>query len=583
MAEPPAKRLKTAPSAGGEAAASLPGSRMLRQTMLVLLFLVRVSDRSADTLTAGLAQIGTMVQRHIDRAFHRYNEMISRKLESFQGQIEGLRHEVRHLARLCSNRYVDQQTRVDPNQEHAAADGSKTNIRLRFLNELKLPIYTEKNITDENNAAIKLAMFEGDKMITSGTLSMVKVEILVLRGDFSNSQRDNWTEEEFDKHIAQGRDGQDLVLGTVCLNNGEVELSQIRFKEGSCRRKFIMAARVCKNTKPAGRVQEAITKPVTVLDRRNEPNEKRHPPSLDDAVYRLEEIAKNGVYHKRLLENGISTVESFLKALNKDHDELRKILNMKKQQNSWLKLIKHANDCVLGDKQELKQYQNEQGDVVLYFNCVHSLVGAAFPHDYVDSKGFNLRQKALVNSCKGHAYNILDDIPPNYVMTDNIPQPITPGTGPAENWPRDVSNPVSEPIFPTTNYGPTIASHDIDDLITQDYQGQTSLPDGRQQIPSPSIGCDWQKHPQGLMDSADLLDQLEIARVIDMLQQPSGASTSAQPYHDSHHLPHPHQMAPATAPAWTMVAPAQPSFADQEQGPSCPAFPDDGGTRGVQF
>jgi hypothetical protein len=140
---------------------------------------------------------------------------------------------------------------------------------LRFQNGLKPLIYTDENITSENNTAIKLAMFQGDKVVTSGALSEVKIEILVLRGNFSEKCRDNWTEDDFDKYIVPGRDGQDLVLGPAWLSNGEVELGQIRFKEGSCRKKVIMAARVCKSEKVSGRVQEAIMKPVTVLDRRN--------------------------------------------------------------------------------------------------------------------------------------------------------------------------------------------------------------------------------------------------------------------------------------------------------------------------
>ena len=97
----------------------------------------------------------------------------------------------------------------------------------------------------------------------------MKVEVLVLRGEFCNNERDDWTEEEFDNHILQGRDEQGL-LGTVQLTKGEAELSQIRFKKGTCRKKVIMAARVCKGENIALRVQGAIMKPVVVQDRRNE-------------------------------------------------------------------------------------------------------------------------------------------------------------------------------------------------------------------------------------------------------------------------------------------------------------------------
>jgi hypothetical protein len=141
---------------------------------------------------------------------------------------------------------------------------------LRFLNNWKPPIYTDKDITDENNVSIKVAVFEGDKRITTGPLSKAEIEILVLYGGFYKKFHDSWTEEEFDKHTVQGRDGQMLVLGTVQLINGEGDLSQIRFKEGSCRKKFSMAARFCSSEKISGRVCEAVMEPIEVKDRRNE-------------------------------------------------------------------------------------------------------------------------------------------------------------------------------------------------------------------------------------------------------------------------------------------------------------------------
>lgn len=52
-------------------------------------------------------------------------------------------------------------------------------------------------------------------------------------------------------------------------------------------------------------------------------NEKRYPPKPNDEVYRLEEIANDGTYHRRLKNAKIYTVEDFLKALNKDADDLR--------------------------------------------------------------------------------------------------------------------------------------------------------------------------------------------------------------------------------------------------------------------
>ncbi|TVU49845.1 hypothetical protein EJB05_01183 [Eragrostis curvula] len=566
MTGPPAKRQKIAPSVGGEGS-TLPGSRMLHQTVLVMLFLVRVGARSTDAVTASLSQIGSIVQAHVDSAFHKYHEMISCKLENVQGQIEGLRHEVRQLTLLHSNRWADHPIRVQPNQEHTAADGSNSSTRLSFQNVLRSPIYTDKNIITEDNAGIKVAIFEGDTMITSGPLSRAKVEILVLRGDFTNKCGQNWTTEDFDKHVVQGRDGKDLVLGSARLINGEVELSQIRFKEGSCRtssRKFTVAARVCWDGKTAIRVHEAIMEPVTVLDRRNESNKKSHPPRLHDDVYRLEKISKNGDYHKRLQEAQIYTVEDFLKALNKDPDNLCKVLKMNSQHNSWSKLTKHAREYVLEDRQELKPYLSEDGSVMLLFNCVYDLVGAMYFGDYVASENFDSHLKVLTNKLKDQAYNILEDIPPTYVMKGNIPEQICSG----QDLPPDEFNHVTQVSYPNATHLTTTASIDP---FTRYYQGTGTPLLGKQQMVTNSIV------PQQDAQRRTEASPFEFASTHGF--QPngfSGASTSSQLNIEPHHLlPQPHLKAPVTVPpAWTTTtSQTQPWNDEHEQEPGCSFIP----------
>ncbi|CAN6334381.1 unnamed protein product [Urochloa humidicola] len=427
-------------------------------------------------VSSSTSQFESMFQRYVDQA-QKYQEMTSRK-------IEGLCHELRQQAGLISSLYLNH-TRLEPRQEHdATTKGSNTNIQLRFLNNLRMPIYTEKIITDKNNTAIKVAIFDGDNMITSGPLSRVTVEILVLRGNFSNNEHEEWTEEEFERHIAQDRDGEDLVLGTARLSNGEVELSQIRFKEASCRRKFIMAARVFKREKTGLRVQEAITNPVIVLDRRNESNEKRYPPRLDDEVYRLEEIARDGVYHKRLQDANIYKLECFLKALNKDSNKLRGILKMEKAERSWSRLTTHARQCVLEDKHELiKRFQNVEGNVVLFFNCVHDLVGAEFNGVYVTCDKLDPAQKVLVNKWKEHAYNELEAITHNCIMIDNIPKLISSpaeyqGTGSTEILPLDDINHVTGSFYSNKHNDPMITNQDkiIHEVDQQDTLKGNNFP-----------------------------------------------------------------------------------------------------------
>jgi Calmodulin binding protein-like len=39
---------------------------------------------------------------------------------------------------------------------------------------------------------------------------------------------------------------------------------------------------------------------------------KHHPPVLDDEVWRLEKIGKDGAFHKRLKKQNIKTVKDFV-------------------------------------------------------------------------------------------------------------------------------------------------------------------------------------------------------------------------------------------------------------------------------
>lgn len=52
---------------------------------------------------------------------------------------------------------------------------------------------------------------------------------------------------------------------------------------------------------------------------------KHHPPMLQDEVWRLEKIGKDGAFHKKLSLQGIHTVQDFLKLSVVDPPKLRKV------------------------------------------------------------------------------------------------------------------------------------------------------------------------------------------------------------------------------------------------------------------
>lgn len=52
---------------------------------------------------------------------------------------------------------------------------------------------------------------------------------------------------------------------------------------------------------------------------------KHYPPALNDEVWRLEKIGKDGSFHKRLSKSGIFTVEDFLRHVVRDPQKLRTV------------------------------------------------------------------------------------------------------------------------------------------------------------------------------------------------------------------------------------------------------------------
>ncbi|XP_066358999.1 calmodulin-binding protein 60 B-like isoform X2 [Miscanthus floridulus] len=421
-----------------------PSPKHFLAIVLVVLFLKRPKGRSTDRAPISLSQIGRVVRDQICRftnpMFSKLEKLLETKLERIEERIQDLTDKVDNITRPSPNLLNDEQFTQEENQEGTSAEpaglataegqSKTTSIQLRFLNGLKTPVYHDDEIKSESNTAIKVGIFNGDKMIESGGLSNLQIEIFALEGDFPHASPKSWTPKKFNKHRANSRDGNGNVLGgegtKAQLKKGQCDLGSIKFTEGSCKArsgKFIIGARVCDGEVSGVQVQQAVMNPVVVQDRRNKSNEKNHPPKLNDSVHRLEEIAK--VYAERLEKENIFTVEDFLKALNKDPRNLAKILRVNMEHKPWKKMTKHARECSLGGRHKLKLLFCTEKNVKLFFNCVHCLVGAEFfggPYTLTDN--FNFAQQELVDQLKKGAYAKLDKLPEDHVMTDNSPNPI---------------------------------------------------------------------------------------------------------------------------------------------------------------
>ncbi|KAE8707509.1 Calmodulin-binding protein 60 E [Hibiscus syriacus] len=232
------------------------------------------------------------------------------------------------------------------------------NLQLHFKSRLSLPLYTGGKVEGEQGAAIHAALVDANTghVITCGPESVVKLDVVVIEGDFNNEDDDNWTEEEFDSHIVKEHEGKRPLL------TGEL---QIMLEDGI-------------------RIREAKTEAFTVKDHRGESEyltsvikdsilyKKHYPHALNDEVWRLEKIDKDGSFHKRMNKAGIFTIEDFLRLVIRDLQRLRNILGSGMSNKMWDVLVEHARTCDLSGKLYV-YYPDDVRSVGIVFNNIYKL------------------------------------------------------------------------------------------------------------------------------------------------------------------------------------------------------------------
>ncbi|GMY15309.1 protein SAR DEFICIENT 1 [Fagus crenata] len=238
-----------------------------------------------------------------------------------------------------------------------------SSLKLIFRNKLSLPIFTGSKIGSSDNNPFQILLV--DKSGVPIKLSYpIKIEIVVVDGDFPQGDSDTWTSEDFNSNIVKERKGRrPLLTGelNVTIREGFAPIGDIEFTDNSSwirSRKFRVGAKVTLGSYQGGRICEAMTEAFVVKDHRGELYKKHHPPMLDDEVWRLEKIGKDGAFHKKLQSNGVNTVQDFLKLSVVDPQRLRGILGVGMSEKVWEVTLKHARTCVLGSKQYIFQRNN---------------------------------------------------------------------------------------------------------------------------------------------------------------------------------------------------------------------------------
>ncbi|KAF5472035.1 hypothetical protein F2P56_008783 [Juglans regia] len=286
------------------------------------------------------------------------------------------------------------------------------NIQLQFRSRLSLPLFTGGKVEGEQGAAIHIVLVDANTglVVTSGPESSVKLDVIVLEGDFNNEDDDNWTQEEFESHVVKEREGKrPLLTGDlqVTLKEGVGTLGELTFTDNSSwirSRKFRLGLKVASGYCEGTRIREAKTEAFTVKDHRGELYKKHYPPAMHDDVWRLEKIGKDGSFHKRLNKAGIYTVEDFLKLVVRDSQRLRNILGSGMSNKMWDVLVEHAKTCVLSGKLYVYYPENER-NIGVTFNNIYEFCGLIADGQYYSVDSLSESQKVYVDTLVKKAYD----------------------------------------------------------------------------------------------------------------------------------------------------------------------------------
>ncbi|VAH56001.1 unnamed protein product [Triticum turgidum subsp. durum] len=223
--------------------------------------------------------------------------------------------------------------------------------------------------------------------------------LVPLFGDFPPDGREDWTTGEFARGVVKERAGKrPLLTGDVGLTmrDGRAVVNDLQFTDNSswvrCR-KFRIGARVMPGSYEGGRVAEAMTDAFNVRDHRGELYRKHYPPALTDDVWRLEKIGKEGAFHRKLRQNGVETVQEFVRMLTVRPEILRAIMGDGMTDRMWEVTTSHAKTCDAGDK----VYAYAGHGATVYVNSLCQLVRLEFAGVECAAQQLSRDQKAYVH------------------------------------------------------------------------------------------------------------------------------------------------------------------------------------------
>ncbi|XP_056171899.1 calmodulin-binding protein 60 D-like isoform X2 [Syzygium oleosum] len=297
------------------------------------------------------------------------------------------------------------------------AKSDARNLQLQLRTKLSLPIYTGKKLEGKWGACISVALIDANTgyIVTSGPESSIKLDVVVLEGDFKKDDEDNWAQKEFENYVVKEREGKRPLLAgnlLVTLKGGVGVLGELIFTDNSSwnrSKMFRIGLKVASGYCGSTRIREAKTDAFTVKEHRGESYKKNYPPKSDDEVWRLEKIAKDGKIHKKLSEASIHKVEDFLLQLFTDSDKLREILGKSIIQKNWDSLVRHARTCKISWKLYLYYLDSMRKHGAL-FDADGQLIGLIKDRVYVATHRLSALEKEHGDTIIKKALDNLNDV-----------------------------------------------------------------------------------------------------------------------------------------------------------------------------
>ncbi|CAK9312154.1 unnamed protein product, partial [Citrullus colocynthis] len=230
------------------------------------------------------SQVGSRVEqrleekrpRHIMASIIRDVVMVKSVKHLFKALEPLLRQVVTEEVDRCLLRYSRLLTRTS---SLTIQNLEPTSLQLYFVNNLPSTIFTGSKITDVESKALRIAMeVGGDDPSLLPISSLLKIEIVVLDGEFPGGDREDWTAEEFNASIVKERDGKRPLLHgerNATLRHCAATIGHLEFTDNSGwirGRRFRLGVRLRSGSDrdKIPRVREAITEPFVVKDHRGE-------------------------------------------------------------------------------------------------------------------------------------------------------------------------------------------------------------------------------------------------------------------------------------------------------------------------